>query len=469
MSELPLLHRASHRRRRRRRRPNCLQLIVWLAVFALAFLLTILVVYQDDFMDYSRRRPIAASTADMQQQQETISLERVGATERDQVWLKSRRLLANQTSPLGMWLLSEADGTRPLPPARNPNNGDKPFLIVVWKQGEFLERRHIRRFSDKFYSPWENCPVDNCELSYRDEDVDKADAVLFHLQRLEGRASLPTERRHPRQRWVFLTDESPPHTFPSSRGSAADLAEYDGLFNWSMSYRLSSDVPVPYGRTRFDRSGRLDEATLSAPGAKSKLVAILGSNCAASERWEYVRELQSLLRSDELDVLGRCNGANRTACPGHFETDCPALGRYKFYLAFENSRCREYLSEKTWWHGFAKGAVPVVMGPPRSELEPILPPDSFMHVDDFAGPSSLVDYMRYLSGQPGEIERRFHAWRKRGYRVLQEHGYFGAPSRHYCRLCHALNFNDPRPKVYLNMRKLGANDCAASPPILKHN
>ena len=41
-------------------------------------------------------------------------------------------------------------------------------------------------------------------------------------------------------------------------------------------------------------------------------------------------------------------------CAGHFMRDCPDLDDYKFYLAFENSLCSEYITEKVWWNSYSK-------------------------------------------------------------------------------------------------------------------
>ena len=41
-------------------------------------------------------------------------------------------------------------------------------------------------------------------------------------------------------------------------------------------------------------------------------------------------------------------------CEGHFTRDCPDIVDYKFYLAFENAPCSEYLTEKLWWNAYSK-------------------------------------------------------------------------------------------------------------------
>ena len=94
-------------------------------------------------------------------------------------------------------------------------------------------------------------------------------------------------------------------------------------------------------------------------------------------------------------------------CAGHFMRDCPDLDDYKFYLAFENSLCSEYVTEKVWWNSYSKvvrarrpikdsavfpqGAVPIVMGGlSERDYSKIAPPNSYLHIDQFEGPKHLA-------------------------------------------------------------------------------
>ena len=61
----------------------------------------------------------------------------------------------------------------------------------------------------------------------------------------------------------------------------------------------------------------------------------------------------------ELDSYGGCG---KIKCEGHFKGDCHLINDYKFYFAWENSACQEYITEKVWWNAYEKGAVPIVMG-----------------------------------------------------------------------------------------------------------
>lgn len=137
---------------------------------------------------------------------------------------------------------------------------------------------------------------------------------------------------------------------------------------------------------------------------------------------------------------------NCFSCPGSFKTDCPVINNYYFYLAFENSECRQYFTEKIFYNAYAKGAIPIVMGPPVSDCEKILPPQSFLHVDNFDSPEHLATEILRISESEEKIQM-YHKWRQH-FEIVNEHGYFGSKSMHLCRLCEALNYNDGQTKVY---------------------
>ncbi|XP_076243126.1 alpha-(1,3)-fucosyltransferase 7 [Calliopsis andreniformis] len=413
-------------------------LILFLLCVSSTIFLTILITFPDFIAENVYKKTVVEST---ERRRETVQMEEYMMPLRKRNFADEQ---INKMTLLGRWLLSTEENAPP--PIINAKK--KPYLILIWKHGKFLERRHIRHFTNNIFSPWENCTVKNCILSYRSEDLGTADAVVFHLHLTKSKSELPIRKRWD-QRWIFLTDESPLHTFLYRN---QDISQYNCLFNWSMTYRMDSDVPVPYGRTIYKSLNNLHNANvledvLRTP--KTKLVAIMGSNCAGKNgRWDYVSELKSILGVD-LDIFGKCLNGNVTACPGHFDRDCPALNAYKFYLAFENSNCKEYITEKVFWHGYHKLAVPIIMGPPKKDCESLLPPNSFLHVSDFANPAALANYINYLH-QHNDKYMEYHNWRS-FYRVINEHGYFRSTSRHYCRICEALHYNSPTVKVYNNM------------------
>ena len=66
-------------------------------------------------------------------------------------------------------------------------------------------------------------------------------------------------------------------------------------------------------------------------------------------------------------------------------------------MAWENSfHCNGYMTEKLWSNSLYSGAVPVIYGSHRDDVAALLPPKSYIHVEDFNSPEELVEYLQYL-------------------------------------------------------------------------
>ncbi|KAK7077267.1 Fucosyltransferase, N-terminal, partial [Halocaridina rubra] len=218
---------------------------------------------------------------------------------------------------------------------------EKNFTILFWKTGLVYANRFLYQYGPKMVDPFANCSVNNCEIKYEDNLVDSADAILIHFHRTPGPQSFP-KRSKTDQLWIWLTDESPYNTFMIA-GHNTTIKDHNGYFNWSMSYRMDSDIPVPYGRTVLMTGDEVSEfRQQNYFHLKKKLIAVMGSNCGGTNnRWGYIRELQKHM---DVDTYGNCGSIQ--ACPGGFAIDCKDLNDYKFYIAFENSNCNEYITEK---------------------------------------------------------------------------------------------------------------------------
>ena len=81
---------------------------------------------------------------------------------------------------------------------------------------------------------------------------------------------------------------------------------------------------------------------------KTKLAAWFVSNCHAQNgRGNYVKELQKYIDVDIYGTCGtlKCSRSSSQTCYDKLNND------YKFYLAFENSNCVDYITEKLYWNG----------------------------------------------------------------------------------------------------------------------
>ncbi len=82
-----------------------------------------------------------------------------------------------------------------------------------------------------------------------------------------------------------------------------------------------------------------------------------------------------------------CTKGERIHCTGAFGEE------YKFYLAFENSICEEYITEK-FERTLAMPVVPIALG--GGPYERYYPNGSYIDVFDFKTPKDLADYLMYL-------------------------------------------------------------------------
>lgn len=209
------------------------------------------------------------------------------------------------------------------------------------------------------------------------------------------------------------------------------------VFNWTATYRHDSDLVAPYEKWVLYPDATEDPAREeSAPTnfyKRTKDVAWFVSNCnARNGRLEFARKLGAYIG---VDVFGACSDKK---CPRYNKGCFEMLDTtYKFYLAFENSNCKDYITEKFFVNGLNHTIVPIVMGARKSEYTRAAPPDSFIHVDDFNSPKELAEYLREISGNHERWES-FLWSRKRGELI---NTYF------FCRLCAMLHDEIPR-KVY---------------------
>ncbi|KAA0189923.1 hypothetical protein HAZT_HAZT001146 [Hyalella azteca] len=174
------------------------------------------------------------------------------------------------------------------------------------------------------------CRVTECYATHdrRLLPAERADAIMWHL-------------RSPHTFYIFWMLESAQYTY-------ADLNTYNGVFNWTMTYRLDSDFPRPL--------------------------------------------VQALQTHMEVDIYGTCG---TLICERKDEKSCREMLEkdYKFYLAFENSLCVDYITEK-FFEAIKYNVVPVVYGLGYERTQ--IPKGAYIDVMDFASVQDLASYLLYL-------------------------------------------------------------------------
>ncbi|XP_001848007.2 alpha-(1,3)-fucosyltransferase C isoform X1 [Culex quinquefasciatus] len=292
-----------------------------------------------------------------------------------------------------------------------------------------------------------NCPVTDCVLTNNRHHLDSMtdyDALVFHIA--EPWAYSLFEKvpalRTPSQIYVAANMESPAHTKHLLEGDA-------NFFNWTMTYRLDSDVVWNYNNVvemdaaddrafvgpsqrpqwRRGADDYRNETLEELARRKDKMAAQFVSHCDTfSGRDELVKAIQRLM---PVDVYGKCGTME---CPrGSPRCARMLTDEYRFYFAFENSLCRDYVTEKLY-NAMDNYIIPVVFG--GVDYSKFVPPHSVIDVQQFATVEGLVDYLKFLADNPEEYVKYF--WWKEHYRITG--------SQPFCELCRKLHDIGTREK-----------------------
>ncbi len=191
------------------------------------------------------------------------------------------------------------------------------------------------------------------------------------------------------------------------------------VFNWTISYRRDSEIWSPYGRI-YAKSipgnnimmGPNKNIPLSKwIRRKSKLVTSAISNCHTNSKRESIVK-KMIDTGKQVDIYGSCGNMKKGKKCGYYSRNCTDFwnslaAEYKFYLAFENSLCRDYITEK-FWRSLKLGMVPVVYG--GGNYEEIAPPQSYIDVNKFKSAETLMKYLESV-GKDEEEYAKFFEWR----------------------------------------------------------
>ncbi|ELU12034.1 hypothetical protein CAPTEDRAFT_75607, partial [Capitella teleta] len=234
----------------------------------------------------------------------------------------------------------------------------------------------------------------------------------------------------PQQKWIFHETEAPYRTWSKNRMKM----DFWASFNVSMLY--TEDADIIHSRFAFQCEKNPEYKPQVPPNLtyisnKTGVALWIVSNCkSTSGRGSYVNEMQKYI---DIDIYGGCGKGEVCGRYGDLLIDCVKqfIGTYKFYLAFENSFCENYYTEKLT-KTIGVDTIPVVMG--LTNYTSILTPGTFIDVRDFQSVKAMTDYMNYLDKNDTAFNEIIE--RKRATNCIESY-----PNKYYCRLCHYLHQN----------------------------
>ena len=287
------------------------------------------------------------------------------------------------------------------------------------------------------FSDWDGttCEESRCRLTFDTGLLNISDAVVLHAGSFSPNIDVEEIKRNRQtaQRWVVYTKECP--------GMQAIQSRWNGVFNWTATYRRDSDFFVPYGHfAPLAVRNKSTHQKVNYAQGKDKMVTIGISSHCGGYRLQFVR---ALMKHVPVSFYGRCadrfEASNILDCPKNLRNGClEKLQRHKFYLAVENSLCIDYITEKYWRNSLERGLVPIVLGGASYSPEQVIP-GSYINAADFDSVKDLADYLKYLDKNDTAYNQYFQ-WKSK-YKAVKYQFWL-------CQLCKALHDPTKPPKTY---------------------
>ncbi|XP_061197104.1 alpha-(1,3)-fucosyltransferase C-like [Saccostrea echinata] len=250
---------------------------------------------------------------------------------------------------------------------------DKRTLILVYNAPSYLTT-FIDYFNKRMCSTTYNCFV-----SQNVEDFQNSIAVIFNIETLPK--SPPQKIKN--QFWIF-------HSMEPATLMKRPARHWNGLFDYTMSFRSHSDIFRPYGSIK--RRQKELERNYSDVFRKKTLDAVwMSGHCPVpSKRRALAQEIGKHIH---VDLFGEC-GTQMCGIATSLFSECLAnVSRdYKFYLAFENTICPDYTTEKLFnLYLYELEIIPVVNGP--SNVADYLPNGTYIDALRFATVKDLANML----------------------------------------------------------------------------
>lgn len=249
--------------------------------------------------------------------------------------------------------------------------------ILLWTSAGLEPFKDMKEGQEIFIS--NKCPFRNCFVTDNKgyfEKIEDFDIILFNALNLNTYDSLPSKRVS-YQKYVFVSSKCA-IDYPVPAG-------YEGIFNWTWTYRLDSDVTFLYvivKNLKGDVIGPKREMHWLHPNVTKKLskfvkkkllrkriaIAWIKSNCYTGYREDdFALQLKKELSLYNLsmDIYGQCGDtypdcsikvdSGVAGCAAKLQTD------YYFYLVIEDAIDEDYVTDKILL-ALNNYAVPVVYG-----------------------------------------------------------------------------------------------------------
>ena len=262
-------------------------------------------------------------------------------------------------------------------------------------------------------------------MVFNKHEANRSDAVIFLYWVTR---QVPKFQRPRGQVWIMNQFEAPP-----AYTKVPSLRKFKKQFNWTVSYTSKADLRWPYGKIRHRPKEELIQRNYKHIAEnKTKDAVWIVSRCQTqSKRLEYVNILRQYI---SIDILGAC-GKKLECGRRNNHNDCFDIlnTTYRYYLAFENALCEDYITEKLF-ENFKYDIIQIVRaGSPKSK--PLnISNYAYVSTSDYRNAHELGIYLKALSSNTSRYAAMLET--KDTYQVVPYIEIFDSVT---CEICQRLN------------------------------
>ncbi len=211
------------------------------------------------------------------------------------------------------------------------------------------------------------------------------------------------------------------------------------LFDIRMDYRQDADVVCPYyANIKKD----IMPKSINVSQKKNKICMLISSSVNQSKRLEYLGELMQYI---DIESYGKIYNNKTIEYDNGRETKLDVYSKYKFVIAFENTICRDYVTQK-FYDPLLAGSVPIYLGAPN--IEEFTPGDNcYINTNNYSSPRELASYLKKCFIDDEEY-MKYHKWRKLSFHKSFTEKVKIQDTNPFVRLC---NFLDKKNKMNVRL------------------
>ncbi len=274
-------------------------------------------------------------------------------------------------------------------PTTTPDSKAGDRLLILYYNGMYGGPPEVDKYE-----------VEGVEFSVDRNRFAEADVVVFHTPNMVFKPGFVPEKGFG-QVWVSWSLESEVN-YPIIN---------DPRFEVKMTYQREADIWIPYFTNNYPN---YLEALKNTPDESNKdnyFASFISSPFNQSGRLEYLLKLSEFI---DIHHYGRFMKNTELANDQGRKSKKEVIDRYKFVIAFENSCCPDYVTEK-FFDAFVSRSVPVYLGAPN--VDEYAPGDHcYINVRDYASPEELAEHLTLLV-QDDTMYQQYFAWQKQPLRT----------------------------------------------------